>query len=807
MHRYAIFTLTLLILLSFNSAAQNIEFKKSNFPGRKKEFKEALKNFNTGSMYFELGKAKYHTALEYLLKAHKVNPNNAELNYLIGVCYLNTIKQSKSIEFFEKSISLESDLFRTVKYQLAQAYQINYEFDKAINLYIEFKQSLQSDELAFEFPDIDKKLQECKNGKDLVKNPVRYKIDNLGPVVNTIYQEYSPLINPDETELFFTARKNNTTGGKIDYRNFDYYEDIYITNKTSSGWSTPKNPTKPLNSKRHDATVGLAHDNRTLLVYKGSNGGDIYQCDPNRDNWSKPKKLNKNINTKYHESAGSITSDGKTLYFVSNRPGGFGGRDIYTSAKEKNGNWGPAQNLGSVINTKYDEEGIFLQSDGKALYFSSKGHNSMGGYDIFKSTFENSKWSEPLNIGYPINTTDDDVFFSISANGVHGYYSSEKAEGYGGQDIYIITLIELEKPLVNNTEDSLLASIIHKDTTNRKVTILKGIVMDDNTLAPVASVIEFTDIDSNKVITNCESNISTGKFLVSVPSDRNYGITVKSNGYSTHFENQIIPYSSIDIEKNIMLFRLTKPSDITKLEIDNSFILSNILFDFNKSTLRQEAIPKVERLLKFVKDNPSVKIEISGHTDNIGPVAYNRTLSENRAKTVVNYLITKGVNQERLTYLGYGFDKPVAPNNTIEGRQLNRRTEFKIINGEISQVSVTRPQIDSAFEWTIIYFDFDKSSIRQESVPKVEKLLKFMIDNPNSKIEVSGHTDNKGTAAYNKPLSERRANIVVNYLVNKGITANRITSLGYGFDNPIATNETVEGRQLNRRAQFRIISK
>ncbi|HOY30870.1 MAG TPA: OmpA family protein [Bacteroidales bacterium] len=678
-----LFIIVLIGWFAFNSTAQNVEFEKNNFPGREKEFKEARNSFVTGSKYYEMGKGMYLTALEYLLDAQKFNPDNADLNYMIGNCYLNTVQKTKSIGYFEKSLTLNPGLYKDIKFQLAKGYQLNSEFDKAIKLLNEYKQSLSPADLAKSSAEIEKKIQECKNGNEMVKTSARVFIDNLGVTVNSIYPEYSPLINADESVMFFTSRRDNSTGGKKDENDQGYFEDIYITEKTPSGWTTPVNPPSPLNGKLHDATVGISPDGQTLLTYKGVNGGDIYECNLKGTDWSTPKKISGNINTQYHESAATISYDGKTLYFVSDRPNGYGGNDIYLSRKDNKGNWGEPQNLGAVINTPYDEEGVFIHPDGKTLYFSSKGHNTMGGLDIFKSAYENGKWSEPVNLGYPINTPDDDVFFSISASGVHGYYSSVKQDGFGGQDIYVITFLGPEKQLINNTEDNLLASITQPvnetvieqpvEIKENQVTILKGIVMDEITKNPLGASIEVVDNTINEVIATYESNSATGKYLISLPSGKNYGIAVKAPNYLFHSENINIPPSTSyrEVEKNIYL---------KKLEIGSTVVLNNIFFDFNKYSLRSESVPELERLLKFMVEYPTVKIEISGHTDNIGSAAYNKTLSENRAKAVMDYLVDKGMDKSRMVAIGFGFDKPVASNDTDEGRQLNRRTEFKILS-------------------------------------------------------------------------------------------------------------------------------
>jgi len=675
----------LMIFISLSAFCQNknVDFDVDNFPGKESDFYKARTEFKKGNKYFDMGKSMYVTALKYYLDANKFNPNNADLNFRIGICYLKSVQKVNSITYFEKALSLNAQVDPKLKYYLAQACQLNLDFDKAIQYYKEYKIGLAPSDAAEESKDIEKHIEECENGKELVRKPARVFIDNMGPKINTIYSEYSPLINVDESKLFFTSRRPDTYGSKKDENDNEFYEDIYITDNKNGEWTTPTNPSKSLNCKKHDATVGLSPDGQTLLIYKGTNGGDIYECKLDGDEWTKPKKLNKYINTGYHESSASLSYDGKIIYFVSDRDGGFGGSDIYLSKLDKKGRWTEAVNLGSIVNTPYDEEGVFMHPNGKTLYFSSKGHNTMGGYDIFKTNYENGKWTEPENLGYPINSADDDVFFSISGNELHGYYSSDKPQGYGRQDLYIITFLGPEKPLINNTEDNLIASqtepvsekVIEPvvEIKQNQLTLLKGIVMDDLTSEPLGAILEITDNEKNEVIASFESNNKTGKYLISLPSGKNYGLAVKADGYLFHSENFNIPASSQyqEIVKDIRLQRLAVGSKI---------VLNNIFFDFNKATLRPESTAELDRLVKMMNDVPSLKIEVSGHTDNVGSAAYNKKLSEERAKSVYDFLVSHGINKDRLTYVGYGFEKPIATNDTEEGRQLNRRTEVKIIS-------------------------------------------------------------------------------------------------------------------------------
>ncbi len=681
--------LTALFFLVVSGFAQNnIEFDKDNFPEEKhKEMKEVVKSLKDAEKLLEEEPPRYSEALEIFLKANEFNPENALVNYYIGLCYLYTIQKTKSIPFLEKSLQLNESAMPQTRYLLARAYHLNYEFDKAIDMYTKYRHQLTPFELTEQGAAIEKRMEECENGKKLVRNPIRVFVDNLGNILNTKYPEYNPIVNPDETILMFTSCRDNTTGGDIDPNYGEYYEDIYISRKDGEVWTKPENPGKPFNDDSHDAIVGLSPDGKNVLIYKGDKGGgDIFVCHIVDNEWEKPKDLPKEINSKSHESSASFSPDMKGLYFVSDKEGGYGRRDIYYAAinpdsKEGKFEFEDAVNVGSVINTPYDEEGVFMQADNKTLYFSSKGHNSMGGYDIFKSTLENGEWSEPVNIGYPVNTPDDDVFFSVNSTGKHGYYSTFEQEGFGKRDLYMITFLGPEKPMSHKSDYELLAFEAKPvNETNLKDEIeikefalvaFRGKIMDMVTRSPLGVIVEIYSNETHQMIASFESNERTGEYVVSLPSGKSYGIAVKGKEYLFHSENFTIPPATVfkEIEKDILL---------KKVKVGSKIVLKNIFFEFNKATLKPESIPELERLIKLLNDVPTMKIEISGHTDNVGSELYNQELSEKRAQAVVEYLMDKGVEQDRLTYKGYGFSQPVANNDTEEGRAMNRRTEFKV---------------------------------------------------------------------------------------------------------------------------------
>jgi outer membrane protein OmpA-like peptidoglycan-associated protein len=672
-----------IIFSAIVSGQQVVHFEKKNFPNDIKGLKRAQDSIDAGQVYYKMGPPRWYMAVPFFFSAEKFNPDNDQLNYQIGVCMLsrNYPFKTDALPYLQKAYRLNGAVAPDIHYQLGRANHLNMDWETAKQEYSAYLQTLDPKKNVNEIADTKKKIEECNSGEILVKQPVRVFIDNLGTNINTQYPEYSALVSADESEIIFTSKRPTTTGGKIDDESGQYMEDLYISNFKNGGWTPAINMGQPINTDENDATAGISPDGQTLYIYRGNDGGDIYETHLKGDNWIKPEHMSSKINTPFHETSVSLGPDGKTLYFVSDRPGGFGGKDIYKTFADQKGRWSDAENLGPVINTQYDEEGVDIQADGKTLYFSSQGHNSMGGFDIFKSVYESGHWSVPENLGYPINTPDDDVFFSISASGKHAYYTSVRKDGHGEKDIYMITFLGPEKPVVLSNEDDLLAGdkgevadvmmtapvVINEP----KITLLKGIITDSMTHKPIEASIELTDNKKNIIIASFLSNSSTGKYLVSLPAGINYGIAVKAEGFLFYSANFDLPDTSkyTVVEKNVAL---------QPLDIGSRIVLRNIFFDFDKATLRDESTAELNRLIDLLNTYSTLKIEISGFTDNVGSADYNQKLSESRAKAVVDYLVAHGIASARLTYRGYGKDDPIASNDTDDGRQLNRRTEFKI---------------------------------------------------------------------------------------------------------------------------------
>ena len=692
---------TLFLFLSLGLAAQNVEFEKENFPADKDGLKTAKDNLKEGDGLYEQGPQYYKEAIVFYEKAQAFNPNNASLNYKLGLCYMSSVYKFKALPFLEKAEKLNPNVAMDLYYHLGTAQHLDMQFDKAMASFSKYQRAIQADPNATRDPyydlqgkmdDVKMRVDQCTNGKKIVEAPIRVFIDNLGDNINTAYNEYGAVISADESVIVYTARKPGSTGDKIDPGLNENFEDIYIAYKGPDGnWTPNKNVGEPVNTSNHDANSGMSADGQRFIIYLGkSNGGDLFESVLNGEVWSKPESLGKKINTDFHESSACYSPDGRTIYFVSDQPeGSFGQHDIYSAQVDEKGVWGNVKNLGAEINTKYNEEAVYMHPDGKTLYFSSQGHMSIGGYDIFKSVLnvQTGKWSKPENLGYPVNTTDDDVFFVISANGRHGYYTSMMKDSRGLRDLYMITFLGAEKQMVLNNEDNLLASVAAPvkevviapvvQVKEAQLTILKGVISDYLSKEVLEAEIEIVDNQENKVIATFKSNSASGKYLVSLPAGKNYGIAVKKDGYLFHSENFDIPNTAAfqTVEKKI---------ELKKLSVGSKIVLRNIFFDLDKATLRQESTAELNRLIKLMNDVPTLKIELGGHTDSRGSDTYNQQLSEKRAQAVVDYLTKAGISAGRLKYAGYGETQLVngcsnGVNCSDVQHQENRRTEFKVL--------------------------------------------------------------------------------------------------------------------------------
>lgn len=602
--------------------------------------KEAIKDYALARQSLDEG--LYDQAVADLQKAIKADDKFIEAHEQLGdICRLMRLHK-QAIEQYLKVIELNPEFDHSVYLKLGdeEVYDARY---------AEAQRHLEK---FLTYPNLDhqkyflaqKLVADCKFSIEAISHPVPFTPVNMGPEINTTADEYLPVATADESTIIFTRKINSN-------------EDFYESSKVSGKWQTSIYLSDQINTPEYnEGSQSISQDGK-YLFFTGCNRPDglgrcdIYISQRKPDGWSKPFDLDPPVNTTGWESQPSISADGRTLYFVSNRKGGYGGYDIWRSTLTGKG-WGQPENLGPNINTAFDEQSPFIHPDDSTLYFCSNGWPGLGGMDLFMSRLgKDGKWQKPENLGYPINSSGNENGMTLTANGNYAFFSSNNLNGYGGYDIYRFELPHNLRP--------------------RVVTYVKGKVNDINTLQPLEAAVEIIDLERNEPVYQDFSDPNHGDFLTSLTAGKDYGLNISKSGYLFYSEH----FSLVGVEpkKPFTIQVLLKP-----IEIGNKVILTNIFFDTNKFDLKSESIAELQKLLEFITENPTIKIEISGHTDDVGNDQSNQTLSENRAKSVYQYLIDNKVDPARLVYKGYGKTQPIAPNTSDENRQKNRRTEFKI---------------------------------------------------------------------------------------------------------------------------------
>lgn len=519
---------------------------------------------------FLLGEENYDMALKNFLEAYKLDSSSANINFNVGFCYLNSSNNKSLAErYLFKSISKITKNYNADEpsekaapplayFYYGKSLHINYKFDEAMAQYDLFEKQYAKDKKTKE--DVAYFKEQTIYAKELVAAPINVKIENLGDSINTSFPEYSPVLSADEATLIYTTRRNTNVGGD---RTPDgqFYEDVVVSYKDNNGkWSSPKSIGQFVNSSGHEGSINLTPDGQTLILYRDTESGNVYYSNWDGKDWSAPSSFGSDINTKYWESHACLSADNNTLYFVSDRPGGFGGRDIYRCVKLPNGAWSKATNVGPTVNTKYDEDGPFIHPDGVTLIFASNGHKSMGGFDIFFTTIEeDKKFSEPFNMGYPINTPGDDVFFVTSPDGKRGYFSSAKEGGYGEKDIYTMFIPDAkEKPLA----------------------LFKGsIVPADGEKLPEELEIVVTNKETGEIVGRYKPK-ENGTFATILTPNKNYNFSYQSKGQEFYnedvFVSNDIAYQEIKKEINldpVNLLGAVKTKD--KAIVLNTVVLNN----------------------------------------------------------------------------------------------------------------------------------------------------------------------------------------------------------------------------------------
>lgn len=691
--RKAVLLILLFTLVTVAYGQEEVVIKKKEFKNtdNTEGFKEAWKSIKQGDKYYDEGIGTFNLARDHYLFANQYNGYNAELNYKIGICYLFSDDKLDAIDYLLKAYELKPEVSHEVKLLIGRAYHMVLEFDKAKQFYLEYQTELpKTEDMADINERVEKLIIECTHGKTLAQDPRRVIIQNLGEEVNSQYDDYNPLFAFNDTALYFTSRRP-LEDKKRKRSEFDnkFFEDVYMSPAVNGGFGSAIPMGKPFNAKGNQAIVGVAPDGSSLFIYLGDEeGGDIQQLTylHEKEKWKRPKSLSKQIGSDAVETTAALSPDGERLFFISNNPEQtLGGKDIFISYKTPKGKWDDPQNVGGVLNSKYDEEGIFLSKDGKKMYFASKGHNTMGGFDIFKSELsEDGTWGLPENLGYPINTPEDEVFYMTDSSGVYGYYATIREGGYGARDIYKIIALGSEKEVVTLPKDDLIAGLdfLEKNpflTMPSKVAVdtslvITGFVRDTigDADTTILAKLSFMDTEKGEIAATTMTG-PDGRFKANLPQPKIYGVEINATGYLYFLD--IVDLSGYDpdvpAEKDFFLQRL---------EVGTKVVLENIYFETGKSVLTVDSYEALDQVVRFLENNETVRLEISGHTDNTGSLRINTNLSEARAKAVVDYVVGRGIEEARLEFKGYADSQPVADNSTPEGREKNRRVEFKVLS-------------------------------------------------------------------------------------------------------------------------------
>ncbi len=592
---------------------------------------------------------EFDKAIDLLNQAISKDKNFEEAYFRLGLTFKNKEDIKLSCENFEKGLSLTTDAKR----------QKNYQYELGEN-YLSLGSYLKCKEILNQFLQLEKMNNKKIDQASLwllqadyalahANEKLDYKNQVLSDSVNSYPNQYFPALTADNQELLFTVRYGSGTSDN---------EDIVISRKDKKGeWTKPVSISDQINSKLQEGACSVSADGHQLIftMCGGVTYGrcDLFESKKVGEIWSRPTNLGPLVNSPEWEGQPSLSADGRVLYFSSSRKGGLGGYDIWMATKDEAGKWTKAQNLGNQINTKFDEISPFIHVNNQTLYFASNGYAGFGGYDIYQSDKLKMGWATPLNLGYPLNDFEDQFSFFVTSDGSKAYFSKADVGNHGLSKIYQTTIPE-------------------KIQIRRKSYTVKGAVRDNETGRPIKARIELTSVIDNEKISVLESDSLDGSYLFVLTKGANYSLFVSANGYlfktyTFHVDSTSKP---VPIQLDI---------DLKPIRPRASAVLNNIFFDVNKFDVKPESFSELENAIKFLQLNSTLTIEVAGHTDNAGLEEYNLKLSQKRAQAVIDYLVQKGIDKQRLQSNGYGSTKPVAKNDTEANRQLNRRIEFVII--------------------------------------------------------------------------------------------------------------------------------
>ncbi|MBK7871153.1 MAG: PD40 domain-containing protein [Saprospiraceae bacterium] len=604
----------------------------------------------------------FEEALEELEKIFKIDSTFIDGHIRWAAIKYTQDAYSEAEIAYKKALSLNENYDPAVFYQLALTYYNQDKFAEAIPWLERFLQSNARNER--QKSRAKGYLGNCQFAVEAVKHPVPFEPKRLNSNINSPNPEYLPSLTADEQFLVITAYVNGQ-------------EDFYFSEKVNGEWQKSQ-PIENINTPLNEGAQSISADGK-LLVFTACErqGGmgrcDLYYSESKGGKWTKPQNIGPPINSGAWESQPSLSADGKALYFASNRSGSLGGNDLWVSYRQADGHWGQPQNLGKNINTTEDDQAPFIHPDGQTLYFMSKGHPAIGGFDLYVAKKQaDGTWGKPQNLGYPINTRANEGAFIVSLDGKTAYYASDEADDNSNNPSIILA----------RKNSDIFTFELYEAARPDPVTYVKARVFDENTKTPLVAKVEFTDLKTDQIYASSETD-SEGEFLVCLPLGKEYALNVNKTRYLFHSEN----FNLIEIKSSAEPFVLEiglipipeGQPDATESLKAKPIVLRNVFFETASAALLSTSKNELDRLKSLLSENPQMKIRINGHTDNVGSDYANLKLSEQRAKAVYDYLIQNGIEANRLNYKGFGESEPIDSNDTKEGRQRNRRTEFEVM--------------------------------------------------------------------------------------------------------------------------------
>ena len=597
-----------------------------------------------------LEKARYDDfkgAIPMLKEAVRIDARYADAYLSMAGIYGEIKNYDSAIFYYEIARPIDTAYFKdyNLPYSINIAGKGN--FEKAVAAIDEFLTIPNLNESSIKAAGYRKKSYQfaLDYAKEKPLGDYRFEPKNMGDSINSRVSEYYPTITLDGKEFVYTRRVGN------------YNEDFFGSTLSNNNWGKSKGLSGNINTALNEGAQNISQDGQWLIftgcnLPEGMGSCDLYISYLTPEGWSTPENLGYAVNTEAWESAPSLSPDKRDLYFASSRADGYGGSDIYVSHRLPNGRFSEPENLGPIVNTPGNESCPFMHADNQTLYFTSNGHLGYGGDDLFMAKKgPKSVWTKPVNLGYPINTIENEGSLIVAADGKTAYYASDRSDSHGGLDLYTFEL--------------------RSDIRPAKTLWVRGKVFDKKTKKGLPSAVDLTDLSSKEVLSKLQTD-ETGNYLITLPVGKDYAFTVKRRGYLFYSEN--FPLSNKNPDSTYYIDIPLQP-----LEANATIVLKNIFFDTKMFEIKTESTPELDNLVQLMKDNPALKIQITGHTDNVGKAEDNLLLSDNRAKAVVTYLTTKGINAARLSYKGFGATQPVDSNTTEEGRAKNRRTELKVI--------------------------------------------------------------------------------------------------------------------------------